>query len=343
VRTDVDRRRKGGGPVNAPETRAQVIAKLTACLEALGAEISLPDRLTARQRIAFLLGALGAADDALLALGNVLDEGRLIEDSKLLEEGRDHLDNFAKGYAAAADQLQASVAGGMIMRLNGYCDILRLPGFDYERRPLKSAAYHAMAGASRILASFGSPLEEIDGLIGQARGCLTYAGEGLDRTHGTTERREAADEEIAEWINQEAARHLEQIEKHGFYTQYVGGDPEPGAPQYAYTVGLSSQDAYGYEFAVSGLSPTTSHAVLWNLVRAFEPDDMVPADGLEVPEIVAGGNVRLRTASTAGEFWMIERPLGERSTVWQAVCPDDEGRFPGEAGYVLKRGRQHLL
>jgi hypothetical protein len=318
--------------VTTPETHAPQIAKLTACLEALGTQVRVPDGLTARQRVAYLVGALSAADDAFIEQGN------------LLEEDADHLDRFAEGYAAAVEQLECSVVNGMVIRLHGYRDILRLPGFNYVRRPLKSAAYNAITAASQILTSFGGQLEEVDGVLGLARGHLIYAGEDVERVRAPIKRPEPTAEEIAEWINREAAQHLEQIEEHGFYTQYVGEDPDSGAPPYAYTVGLSSQDAYGYEFAISGLSPETSHGILWNLVRAFEPDAMTPADALEVPEIVASGyNVRLRTASTAAEFGMIEQLLGERSTVWQAVCPDGDGRFPGEAGYALEHDRQHLL
>lgn len=313
-------------------TNAQLIAKLTACLEALGAQVAVPDELTVRQRVAFLVGALSAADDAFVEKGTYYGDDD------------DCLDRFALGYAAAADLLDSSIAIGFVLRLHGYREVLRLPALEDERRPLKSAAYHAMSGAAQILASFGADLDEVDELLGMAQGHLGYAGEDVARARRATERREPTAQQVAAWIDQEAAQHLEQIEKHGFYTQYVGDDPESGAPPFAYTVGLSSQEAYGYEFAVSGLSPETSHAILWNLVRAFEPADMIPGDALEIPEIVSGGyNVRLRTCSTTAQFGMIEQLAGERSTVWQAVCPDKEGRFPGQAGYALDPRQQHLL
>jgi hypothetical protein len=309
---------------------ADVVVKITACLEALGIRVPVPHGLTDRQQITFLLGALSASGDALVEHASLVD-------------GTDDTDGFAQGYALVADRLQSSVVDGMIVRLHGYCDVMRLPGFDHVRRPVASAAYNAMAGASQILASFGGTLEETEQLLGPAIGHLLQACTDLDSVLGPSKRAEPAGEEVARWIDAEAARSLERIETYGFYTQYVGEDPESGAPPYAYTVGLSSQDAYGYEFAVSGLSPEASHGILWNLVRAFGPDGMVPADALEVPEILAGHNVRLRTASTAAQFDMIERLLAERSTVWQAVCPDDQGRFPGEAGYALEYDRQHLL
>jgi hypothetical protein len=40
---------------------------------------------------------------------------------------------------------------------------------------------------------------------------------------------------------------------------------------------------------------------------------------------------------------MTERLLGERSTVWQAVYPEKEGRNSGDPGYALGRDARHLL
>jgi hypothetical protein len=98
-------------------------------------------------------------------------------------------------------------------------------------------------------------------------------------------------------------------------------------------VGLSTQDEYGYELAVSGLPVEVGPPVLNGLAAAVKERGIVPAEGLTVQG--EGSPLRLHAADPDWPFVMIGHLTGFRSPVWQAVWPDVGHRFPGEPGCAL--------
>jgi hypothetical protein len=313
--------------VSDREQQSTVIAVLTACLKTLEVPVAVPGGLSPGEQVAFLVGALGAVGDALGAHAD------------LYEDDDEFTPRAAEGYLAALTGPRRKRAReAMSYRLLNYCAVIQPPGLDTAPDSATAAAHQSMKAAAEILSSSIVPPEQAADLFMEALWHLRD-GEGYLVTAvaqiGGTERGLPDDF---------TKKCLEIIERAGHYTQYVGGDADTGAPPFAYTVGLSSQDSHGYELAVSGLGPTAADAVLRQLVEVLDRDALHPAEGLEVAGALAEGyTVRLRTSSTAGVFGMIDQLVGERSTVWQAVWPDKDRRFPGEPGCALSPAAQHLL
>jgi hypothetical protein len=324
-----------------------MIAQLEACLKQLGAPYTIPEKLRNDERAAFLTGVLSAAVDSIGTKLETIDDD---DDEPYLIDDEDPMTaRFAEGYCALSERF-TTVAESMAVRLLCFSRILQRPEMNRSPRSPKKAAFHAIRGTAMVLTSFDAPREYADPMLSGGWGELSYSLEHLTRFKPEdmpgpgVELTEEQKAELAKAGDVFEAERLEQIGKYGFYTQYVGEDPASGDPQYAYTVGLSSQDKYGYEFAISGLSPTGSHAFLWNAVRAIEKFGITPDDAVEVPEVGAGDyKVRLRAASTNAQFGMIEQLLGERSAVWQLMCPDEQGRYPGNPAYAPRNGFQILL
>jgi hypothetical protein len=313
--------------VSDHEQQTTAIAVLAACLDTLEVTVDVPDGSSPGEQVAFLVGALGAVGDALAAHGD------------LYEENDEFTPHAAEGYlAATVGRGRERVREAMSYRLLNYCAVIQPVGLDTAPDAATAAAHQLMKAAAEILNSSIATPEQRGGLLAQALAHLQDAGEHLvDAVVDAGGAGNALPDDFT-------SKCLDIIERAGHYTQFVGGDPASGAPPFAYTVGLSSQESHGYELAVSGLGRAAADAVLRQLMAVLGRDELIPAEGLEVAGALAEGYaVRLRSASTEGPFGMIDQLLGERSTVWQAVWPDQDRRFPGEPGCTLSPGAQHLL
>ncbi len=127
------------------------------------------------------------------------------------------------------------------------------------------------------------------------------------------------------------------IAKHGHLVQGYGTDTPV-----AYTVGLC--ETRGYELAVSGLPARTAMVVLNRLAEVMA-NAGAPCEGGEIGDALADGYpLRLRQAIRSNvEFGLIERLYGRPFPVWQALWPDVEGAFPGDAACTLTSEMQTLL
>ncbi|WP_030230146.1 DUF4262 domain-containing protein [Streptomyces sp. NRRL S-350] len=139
------------------------------------------------------------------------------------------------------------------------------------------------------------------------------------------------------------AAHLQQltarINSEGYAIPFIPADPSTGEPSLAYTVGLHVRQ--GYELAVSGLDYETSCSVLHSLVERLLEQQAPPAPAMEVKGAAGGGySLRLRQADSALPFILVRTVYRRNPPVWQAVWPDREGRFPGDAACTLSAGAQ---
>ncbi|MFJ6901543.1 DUF4262 domain-containing protein [Streptomyces hokutonensis] len=134
------------------------------------------------------------------------------------------------------------------------------------------------------------------------------------------------------------------IAGHGHAVQYVGGDPTMGVPPFAYTVGLHTRPGRAYELAFAGGGPDLSTTVLNSLAIALADRGVEPADGLEIGGLLQGGlGLRLRMVSRPEDLGVIHAIYGTTPPVWQALWPDRNGRFPGDAHYGPPATAQPLL
>lgn len=138
---------------------------------------------------------------------------------------------------------------------------------------------------------------------------------------------------------------LETIGQFGHAVIYVEDAGDGRERPMSYTVGLSGNEAYGYELAQSGLSPHQSHIVLNHLPEAIAQRKIKPVEGLIIEGVLGGGyNLKLRQVSREDQFGMARSVYGQDPKVWQVVWPDPQNKFPGEPGYnTLDQNLQELL
>ena len=138
--------------------------------------------------------------------------------------------------------------------------------------------------------------------------------------------------ELRAW---ELGIYLEAVDEHGF--MIVGFAPGAVTTPLFYTVGLSTQDEYGYELAVSGLPDELGPPLLNVLISAIKERRIAPAEGLsvELDCLRPGSALRLQSADPEGRFEKISQYTGLPSPVWQAVWPDIANRYPGEPNCSL--------
>ncbi|MFE6185537.1 DUF4262 domain-containing protein [Streptomyces sp. NPDC056465] len=118
-------------------------------------------------------------------------------------------------------------------------------------------------------------------------------------------------------------------------------DPEGKEPSFAYTVGLGVRPGQAYELALTGLPSDLACAILNGAVAQLVTDDLAPADGLELDDVLVGFKVRLRPVDDTSALKGIRAELGVDVPVWQVLWPDAWGRFPGEGN--VDEPRQALL
>lgn len=308
-----------------PLAQGSAITDLEACLKAMGAPVAVPAGLSPGGRVAFLVGALAAVGDTI---GDIAR-------TDLYDTRDDPLAQFAQGYLAAAQDRRDLLRIALSHRLLGYGAVLTAPGGGDPQDAPTAMAHLALQGVSQIVLAPVAPEPIKDEVLDT----------GLHYLHQACDYRSHVELGCEGSVRDESymRRCLETIEEFGCFIQYVGEDSVSGSPAYAYTIGLSSQDAHGYELAVSGLGTRSAGSILNALARALETGRLTPSEGLEVPGVLGGGHLlRLRSASSDGAFGMIDQLLGERSTVWQALLPDAHGRFPADPRYT-KAGSQELL
>jgi len=121
------------------------------------------------------------------------------------------------------------------------------------------------------------------------------------------------------------------IDKEGWAVQGVLGDDE-NLP-FAYTVGLTPKELP--ELLVYGLPHQTAGAILNHLAKDMitDPSSIAPDTPLE--GYVSGFPVILLVARVNHEANMALNLYGEKVRVWQAVFPDQHGKFPWEQEYSL--------
>ncbi|MFF2375011.1 DUF4262 domain-containing protein [Streptomyces xiamenensis] len=140
--------------------------------------------------------------------------------------------------------------------------------------------------------------------------------------------------------------YLQQLAAHikaeGYAIPFIPADSQTGEPSLAYTVGLHVHQ--GYELAISGLDYKMSGSVLNSLVERLLEQQTPPAPAMEIRGAAGGGySLRLRQTDRAFPFALLRAVYRRTPPVWQAVWPDREGRFPGDAACTLSAGAQHLL
>jgi len=134
-------------------------------------------------------------------------------------------------------------------------------------------------------------------------------------------------------------RLLAHIDEEGFAIPFIPADPHTREPSLAYTVGLHVRQ--GYELAISGLSYEASCSVLNSLAARLFEQQTPPAQAMEVEGAAGGGySLRLRRAESAAPFALVRTVYRHNPPVWQAVWPDREGRFPGDAACTLSGAAQ---
>ncbi|MER5356641.1 DUF4262 domain-containing protein [Kitasatospora sp. NPDC002551] len=134
-------------------------------------------------------------------------------------------------------------------------------------------------------------------------------------------------------------RLLTSIDEEGFAIPFIPADPLTGEPSLAYTVGLHIRR--GYELAISGLPYEASHSVLNSLAARLLEQQTPPTQAMEVKGAAGGGySLRLRQAESAAPFVLVRTVYSRNPPVWQAVWPDREGRFPGDAACTLSGAAQ---
>ncbi|MCG7523962.1 DUF4262 domain-containing protein [Streptomyces sp. OfavH-34-F] len=137
-------------------------------------------------------------------------------------------------------------------------------------------------------------------------------------------------------------RLLARIDEEGFAIPFILADPHTGEPSLAYTVGLHVSQ--GYELAISGLPYEAACSVLNSLAARLLEQQAPPTQAMEVKGAAGGGySLLLRRAESAAPFILVRTVYRLNPPVWQAVWPDREGRFPGDAACTLSGGAQLLL
>lgn len=120
-------------------------------------------------------------------------------------------------------------------------------------------------------------------------------------------------------------------------------DPEGKDPWFAYTVGLGTRPGRAYELALTGLPGEMACAVLNAAVAQLVTDDLDPADGMELDEVLIGYTARLRPVDDTSALKGIRAELGVDVPVWQVVWPNALGAFPGDPGYDDETTPQPLM
>ena len=133
--------------------------------------------------------------------------------------------------------------------------------------------------------------------------------------------------ELRAW---ELGIYLDAVDEHGY--MIIGFVPGAVPTPLFHTVGLSTQDEYGYELAISGLPNELGPPLLNLLVGVIKERGIVPTEGLpvELDCLKPGTALRLHAADPEGPFEKISQYTGLPSPVWQAVWPDIAGRYPGD-------------
>lgn len=150
-----------------------------------------------------------------------------------------------------------------------------------------------------------------------------------------------ASHSLIQYSHQEMENKLNRIEKylervrgmvseHGWMVQTVMSNPP-----YAYTVGLSADDAYP-EIVTMGLDPDTSQGVLNGLARKLLDGQIVLEEAKDYNEIFEQFPARFRKLSSEDSlvFLKVAQAFNNRNTLqaWQLLWPDPQGKFPGEDG-----------
>lgn len=110
-------------------------------------------------------------------------------------------------------------------------------------------------------------------------------------------------------------------------------DADGDEPPFAYTVGLGARPGRAYELASTGLPAELACSVLNNAAAQLVTDQLDPADGLELDDVLIGYTVRLRPVDDTSDFPAMRALLGEQPPVWQVLWPDKWGRFPGDINH----------
>ncbi len=153
------------------------------------------------------------------------------------------------------------------------------------------------------------------------------------------------------WIDQDQARTVAIIRRHGWMIQYVGGGAcgVPGcdahddadAPPFAYTVGMFG---LGHpEFLVFDLPPEAAASLLNRLgERVRSGENLIPGQMLEFED---GPRVVFEEVPNPGEIVFAanrfyQRPPEFSVPVVQVTYEDSRGRFPWDEGYDASCGVQ---
>ena len=138
------------------------------------------------------------------------------------------------------------------------------------------------------------------------------------------------------WLDREDRHTAQVIRRYGTYIQYVSGDELRAEPSFAYTVGLFG---LGHaELLMFGVCPHDAAAVLNELsARVRDGADLAPGEHLTVGD--GTWHVRVEAVPNPGSIVLAanrfyQRPDEASVPVLQLSYADDDGRFPGEAGYA---------
>ncbi|MFG2987585.1 DUF4262 domain-containing protein [Streptomyces sp. NPDC048258] len=130
------------------------------------------------------------------------------------------------------------------------------------------------------------------------------------------------------------------IAEQGYIVQRVPGDGR--STPFSYTVGL--HESHGYELVMVGIDNPTMDGVLHALVERFT-DSAGPAPDLLLEGLLPHGYLlRMRPVQSPEPFSILRAVYGAAvcPPFWQAVWPDPESRFPGDAGYAMPHQQQLL-
>lgn len=137
------------------------------------------------------------------------------------------------------------------------------------------------------------------------------------------------DERTTEYVKE----MLDVIERCGHVVQYVF-DPDDGEPPFAYTIGLCTRPDHPYELAVAGFSPQNAHVLLNRVPEVMVRDGIQPCEGVEIPDTLVGLPPKLRRCVSTDNFTIGRAIYGGDSDTWQVLCPDEDGRYPGDPGFA---------
>ena len=128
------------------------------------------------------------------------------------------------------------------------------------------------------------------------------------------------------------AKVLADISTHGHTVIGVADGKHP----FAYTIGLFSDEAFGYELLMVGLRPDLACMIINDIaqrVRAGEKIEFDTPDArwanlpLQFKRTDEGGDLRTEYFVQADQYY------GTQVPVVQLVMPDRNGKFPGDAEY----------